>query len=328
MADYRPSIVTDVQHSVEAINAVFLVLQRDHPLSSDILDINYSQDIVEQFFASSESIVQSLQAASLTTSNWLQETGDSISQNLSEAGQVERSIGDTTASLGEADARTRETRDRIHVLEETIRHGEESLSSAQQALWKAEDKLENERAARNIVRAGAIITFFFAPILSFALASIDILALQEAVDNRKAAISTINSQLAESHSQLQSQRESLAREHTETVRLGATISELKQRAECLSAEKQRLEVTRRDLAELSTRINDCLYTVNAALSSSKSISTMLSMRNVVSGIQGVIDALGTNAMFEGPLAQLDDAAFGALDRRVAAIRRRRRHIVV
>ena len=44
------------------------------------------------------------------------------------------------------------------------------------------------------------------------------------------------------------------------------------------------------------------------------------MRTVVAGIRGVVHALGRDAMFEGPLVELDDAALGTLDRRVAAIR--------
>ena len=166
------------------------------------------------------------------------------------------------------------------------------------------------------------MSFFFAPVVSSALGVIDATTLERAVDDCKERIDTIESQLASSRSQLQCQRDSLSQAHRDSAHLSAIISDMKQRVAQLSAEKQRLEYTRSDLAELSTRINDCLYTVNAALSSSKSISTMSSMRNVVAGVRGVISALGANAMFGGPLSQLDDAAFGALDRRIASIRRR------
>ena len=96
---------------------------------------------------------------------------------------------------------------------------------------------------------------------------------------------------------------------------------LHQRSAGLAAYGRQLQSTRAELADLSQRINDCLHTVNAALSSSETISTMSSMRNVVSGIRGVVGALKADAMFQGPLARLDDAALGALDRRVATIRR-------
>ncbi|KAI0742071.1 hypothetical protein C8Q80DRAFT_1197806 [Daedaleopsis nitida] len=48
---------------------------------------------------------------------------------------------------------------------------------------------------------------------------------------------------------------------------------------------------------------------------------MCSMRNVVSGVRGVIGALGADAMFAGPLVLLDDSALDRLDMRVASVRR-------
>lgn len=141
------------------------------------------------------------------------------------------------------------------------------------------------------------------------------------MDQRKDVVHRVESQLAASRAQLQAQQAQLTREHAESARLAARIHELQTQSTSLSAEVKRLENARADLAELSKRINDCLHTVDAALSSSKTIEAMCSMRNVVTGIRGVVGALGNNAMFQGPLAQLDDAALGALDRRVANIKR-------
>ena len=124
-----------------------------------------------------------------------------------------------------------------------------------------------------------------------------------------------------SRAQLQAQQAQLTRERNESLRLSTQVTQLNQRATSLAADARRLETARGELAELSKRINDCLHTVNAALSSSKTIASMSSMRNVVTGIRGVAGALKADAMFQGPLAQLDDTALGALDRRVANIRR-------
>ena len=170
--NYKPSIVSSVQGSVEALNAVFLVLNKENPLVSDILEQNYSQDIVDKFLTASEAVVQvsirssscgqkclysyfalqNLQAASLTASGWLKETGDSILRNLAEAGQVQSSIRDMSASLQEADAHTWASQDRIQVLEETVCQEEANLSSAHRALSDAKDQLDRERTAQNIVR--------------------------------------------------------------------------------------------------------------------------------------------------------------------------------
>ena len=61
---------------------------------------------------------------------------------------------------------------------------------------------------------------------------------------------------------------------------------------------------------------------NVALTSAANLSAVRSIQEVVLGLRGVVSALGQNAMFSGPLAQLDNAALTALDRRMASPRRR------
>ncbi|KAI0793598.1 hypothetical protein C8Q74DRAFT_1215159 [Fomes fomentarius] len=46
MQDYKPLVVSAVEHSIDAVNAIVATLQRDQ---SDILDWNYPQDVVEDF---------------------------------------------------------------------------------------------------------------------------------------------------------------------------------------------------------------------------------------------------------------------------------------
>lgn len=167
----------------------------------------------------------------------------------------------------------------------------------------------------------AVATLFFAPLLSIALAAIDIAALERSVNDRHRDLHLIESQLAASRSQLDAQHAQLAAERASRDRLAASMSSLRDQAAALATEVLRLQAARTELAELSVRINDCLHTVDAALSSSKTIADMCSMRNVVSGVRGVVGALGEDAMFAGPLALLDDAALDRLDSRVGSLKR-------
>ena len=167
------------------------------------------------------------------------------------------------------------------------------------------------------------IATFFIPIVPLILMTIDATAMQAASEEHQRRISSIEGQLSSSNSQLDARRNDLSHERAKSDRLSSRISQLRQEADTLSAEARKLEAARASLADLSVRINDCLHTVNGALSSSTVIATMGSMRNVVLGIKGVAGALGSDEMFAGPLAQLNDAALGTLDRRVAAIKRHR-----
>ncbi|KAI0742069.1 hypothetical protein C8Q80DRAFT_1221845 [Daedaleopsis nitida] len=321
MDSHKPLIVDHVRRSIEAINGIVVSLQKDGPLSSDIIDISYSQSTVDEFLKCSETVVRSLQSASDTTSSWLRETGDRLSQNVAQAGGLEESIRETSSSLREADEHATSTQERINVLQAEINNGQANLSSAHNALSNARDKLKREKKRRDAVRIGAVASLFFAPVLSVALVAVDIAALEHSVDDRQRNVHTVESQLAASRAQLDAQHAQLAAERASKDRLASSVSSLREQAAALASEVQRLQASRTELAELSVRINDCLHTVDAALSSSKTIADMCSMRNVVSGVRGVVGALGADAMFAGPLALLDDSALGRLDMRVASVRR-------
>ena len=98
------------------------------------------------------------------------------------------------------------------------------------------------------------------------------------------------------------------------------IAHLKNQAAGLAEEKHNLANARTSLAQLTTRINDCLHAVSGAMSSSAVIADAGSMRDVVAGLRGVADSLGRNEMFEGPVSKLDDVRLVALTHRVAAIK--------
>ena len=57
MQDYKPLIVDDVQRSIGAMNDIVTTLQRDAPLTSDIMEINYPQNAVDSFVRSSQTVV-------------------------------------------------------------------------------------------------------------------------------------------------------------------------------------------------------------------------------------------------------------------------------
>ncbi|KAI1784670.1 hypothetical protein LXA43DRAFT_1101113 [Ganoderma leucocontextum] len=320
MADHKLLVVANVQHAIDGMNNIVTSLQRDAPLSSDILAINYSGSTVEEFVGFSQTVVESLRSASATASNWLTETGENISCNLDEARRIEGTIHETSIGLEETRQHTRATEAHIRILEEDVLREQSNLASAQQALRHANDELANHENMRNSMRIASIATFFF-PIVPLILMTIDATAMQAGTEQRQRAISSIEGHLSSSSSQLDVRRHDLARSRAESDRLSSRISQLGQEADELAAEVRELEAARATLAELSMRINDCLHTVNGALSSSTAIATMGSMRNVVSGIKGVVGALGSDEMFAGPLAQLNDAALGTLDRRVAGIKR-------
>ena len=57
MADYRALIVADVQQSVTAVNNIIASLERDAPLTSDIIQMNYPQATVDEFLRNSQVVV-------------------------------------------------------------------------------------------------------------------------------------------------------------------------------------------------------------------------------------------------------------------------------
>ena len=57
MADYRLMIVQDVQQSIAAVNNIVASLERDAPLSSDIIQMSYPQETVDEFLGYSQAVV-------------------------------------------------------------------------------------------------------------------------------------------------------------------------------------------------------------------------------------------------------------------------------
>ena len=57
MQDYKPLIVADVERSIGAMNDIVTTLQRDAPLTSDLMEINYPQNAVDSFMTSSQAVV-------------------------------------------------------------------------------------------------------------------------------------------------------------------------------------------------------------------------------------------------------------------------------
>ena len=154
------------------------------------------------------------------------------------------------------------------------------------------------------------------------VASVDRAYLQAPVDEQKDIITRLTLELAVGREQLQEQTANLEKERADRAQLSARVAELKQKEDDLTKAARVLEKERATLADLSKHINDCLRSVNVALTSAANLSAVRSIQEVVLGLRGVVSALGQNAMFSGPLAQLDNAALTALDRRMASPRRR------
>ncbi|KAI1798337.1 hypothetical protein LXA43DRAFT_1088446 [Ganoderma leucocontextum] len=329
-SDYKPSIVADVQRSIGAMNGIVVLLQgyKGPVASSELVEKNYPQVTLGQFLAFSTTVVESLGSAHATVTRWLMATGERLMNNLNEGRTIEASIKQTTFELGQADYLAAATTERILLLNSDILNLNASLNHAEYQLDKAESVLRKKTRTRDIVRLGGALVLALAPRLaetSFTdvIAIVDREALQAPVDEQKGVISRITLELDVSRKQLQLQTESLEKEHAESARLSARVAELRQKAKDLGAEARVLETARATLAELSVRIHDCLRSVNVALTSAANISIMRSMQEVVFGLRGVVSALGQDAMFSGPLAQLNDGAFAALDRRITSVRRHR-----
>ncbi|KAI0649815.1 hypothetical protein C8Q79DRAFT_923296 [Trametes meyenii] len=315
----KTAIIRDVERSVGAVNDIITLLQGGLPLSSDVVDVNYSQETVKSFLERSQAVVNHLQSASTTTSNWLSETGNRISQNLVESGKISDALQQSSSNLVQSDRRTQSTHERITQLEQAVNAGEQNLSSAQSSLSAAENRLNEARRVRDI----AFASFFVAPIVGGALLAVDQTAIRHDIDSRKESVHAIRNQLAQSRSQLDQQRVQLSSENAQRAELSSHIHKLQEEQRALGAQADGLQKERETLSQLSVSINDCLLTVNSALSSSATIPAGRSMRNVVSGIRGLVGALGADATFAGPVAQLNDSSLQRLDSGVEALRRHR-----
>ncbi|EJF56484.1 hypothetical protein BD309DRAFT_963610 [Dichomitus squalens] len=319
MPDYKPLIVDDVQHAITAVNDIVIALQRDAPLTSDLVEVNYSKPTVDSFHQSSQAVVNNIRAASDKASQWLSETGDQLSRNLEESHRVEASVRETSSQLAQTNQHVAATQNHIDALNAEINNANAHLSNTHRALSDAQDRLDRRKREQRAVRIGAAASLFFAPIVAIGLVALDLGPMEDAVNSQRGAVRAAENQLASLHQQLQSQQTALLNEQSRSQALSNQVAQLQQRAQGLKAEVARLSDARAKLAELSANINNCLHAVDAALSSSVTITSMGSMRNVVTGIKGIATGLSSDGMFAGPVAQLNDAAFGALDRRVTAI---------
>ena len=146
---------------------------------------------------------------------------------------------------------------------------------------------------------------------------------ENAIREHEGRVSAIENGLNESRARLQGHRNELAAQKARRAELSSRIADLKNQAAGLADEKHNLANALTSLAQLTTRIHDCLHAVSGAMSSSTVIADAGSMRDVVAGLRGVADSLGRDEMFEGPVAKLDDARLVALTHRVAAIKSHR-----
>ncbi|TBU42316.1 hypothetical protein BD309DRAFT_896487 [Dichomitus squalens] len=326
-SDYKPLIVSDVQRAICALNGVVVLLQDNtRPTTgSELIEKNYPQATLGQFLAFSQMVVESLGSAHATVSRWLMETGERLMRNLGEGRDVEDALKKTSFELGEADYLAGATEERIQILNAHIVNLNAEFHQAEHELDRAESRLERKTRTRDLARLGGALIIALIPRASETsfvdvLAIVDREALQAPVDEQKEIVSRLESQLRTARDQLQVQTQKLENERAEGLRLCSRIDALRQKAKDLAADARALETARASLAELSVRIHECLRSVNGALNSATSISIMRSMGDVVSGLRGVVVSLGQEAMFSGPLAQLNDAAFAALDRRVSTVR--------
>ncbi|KAM5530904.1 hypothetical protein V8D89_015436 [Ganoderma adspersum] len=104
MQDYKPLIVANVQRSIGAMNDIIATLQRDAPLTSDLMEnLNYPQNA-------------NFRAASQNTSQWLVEMGDQLLRlNLEESHRVEASVRETSSQLAQTnEQRVTATTNRIN----------------------------------------------------------------------------------------------------------------------------------------------------------------------------------------------------------------------
>ncbi|KAI0672198.1 hypothetical protein C8Q78DRAFT_990702 [Trametes maxima] len=319
MSPDKTAIVRDVERSVGAVNDIITLLQGDRPLRSDVVDVNYPQETVNTFLERGQAAVNHLKSASTTTSSWLSETGNRVSQNLVDSRRISDTLQQSSSNLVQAEQRTRSTHERITQLEQAVNAGEQNLNSAQSSLSAAENKLREARKVRDV----AFAAFFVAPIITGALAVVDQTALRRDIDSQKNSVHAIRDQLAQSRSQLDQQRAQLTSENGQKASLSSQIRELQAQQRTLGAQADGLQKERETLSLLSVSINNCLVAVNGALSSSATISAGNSMRIVVAGIRGLVGALGADAMFAGPVAQLNDSSLQRLDHRVEALKRHR-----
>ncbi|PIL28710.1 hypothetical protein GSI_08754 [Ganoderma sinense ZZ0214-1] len=219
----------------------------------------------------------------------------------------------------------------IRTLEDDIQRKESNLASLEEVMNHARNDLAHHENTRNSMRIAvctsyymvrthqgpedplkltgawlmsqAMATFFF-PIVPAVLMAVDATSMRVAIEERQRTVCTIEGRLRALSSQLDSRRTQLTAARAERDRVSSLVSQLERRVDDLAAETRQLEAERETLAYLPVRINDCLHALagNSGLTGSKATST----RNVILGIKSVVEALGSEEMFTGPLKQLND----------------------
>ena len=56
--DHKAQVIADVQHAIDGMNNIVMSLQRDAPLSSDIIAVNYSGSTVNEFLGLGQTVVE------------------------------------------------------------------------------------------------------------------------------------------------------------------------------------------------------------------------------------------------------------------------------
>lgn len=65
--DHKQQVVADVQHAIDGMNSIVTSLQRDAPLSSDIMAINYPVSTVYAFQGFSQTVIEVLSRDTIYT---------------------------------------------------------------------------------------------------------------------------------------------------------------------------------------------------------------------------------------------------------------------
>ncbi|KAI0764229.1 hypothetical protein BD413DRAFT_641504 [Trametes elegans] len=319
-ADYRLAITRDVEGAIYSINAIVVLLQGNEPARYDVIDMNFTEDTVEAFVEYSQAVVDYLNSASISASLWLADSGERMSENLCEARRIHDEVLWTISQGLQMQEYTDATLERMQHLRVQLDVEEENLETAQKTLSHAEHSLRRKKNVRRGLRIGALATLFV-PVVSIALVAVDATVVQQDINSQRKAVRTVKAELASSRKQLEDHEGQLLAETTQISLLSLEMDELEKQQQRLVTERAALQEERETLAVLAVGINECLHAVGGAYGSSVVISSMRSMRNVLDGIQGVVEALGQEEMFDGPVALLNEAGIRELDSQVAAIKR-------
>ncbi|KAI0741669.1 hypothetical protein C8Q80DRAFT_148184 [Daedaleopsis nitida] len=315
---YTSLIVSYVQRSIHALNDAAGALQKVAPLSSDILDVNYPQCAIDRFRHHCQLVHSNLHAASKSTSAWYRETGsDGLSQRatLHEAERVEGSIQEATASLPGIHAQIENIKQRTVVLQKQIDECQERRSTLESETVDIRKKMRTDSMVGGVCRIGAAAAAPHDDIFSLILTAFDVALLGGVVKHKhERALEKIEFQLKASDKELNALFVQLGKAEDEGERLSERVCELKEQIDDWRAETQRLQGRHAELEGHSKRVASYMHAVDAALSSSETVTgSTYSMRKIVAGLRGVVDALSAECLFASSLEGLDKSALDRLD---------------